>query len=129
MRGGGRLEERATRLPARRGGPRWMVLSRMFCPPLPLPQLAPARPLPARLPAAPLLPARPSPPSAAAGSAPGGEDKKFLGASVDTLKKVALLGFMFFCILFNYTILRDTKVRERGREGLGTRISGQRGFT
>ena len=28
---------------------------------------------------------------------------------------------MFFCILFNYTILRDTKVRkrERGEEGRG----------
>ena len=24
--------------------------------------------------------------------------------------KIAALGFMFFCILFNYTILRDTKV-------------------
>jgi len=29
--------------------------------------------------------------------------------STVTLKKVAPLGFMFFCILFNYTILRDTK--------------------
>jgi AAA family ATP:ADP antiporter len=34
---------------------------------------------------------------------------KFLGVSVVTLKKIVPLGFMFFCILFNYTILRDTK--------------------
>lgn len=26
-------------------------------------------------------------------------------------KKLLPLGLMFFCILFNYTILRDTKVR------------------
>jgi len=32
-----------------------------------------------------------------------------LGVSTTTLKKVVPLGFMFFCILFNYTILRDTK--------------------
>ncbi|XP_043691464.1 ADP,ATP carrier protein 1, chloroplastic-like [Telopea speciosissima] len=34
---------------------------------------------------------------------------KFLGVEVSTLKKVIPLGLMFFCILFNYTILRDTK--------------------
>ncbi|GLJ47997.1 hypothetical protein SUGI_1013610 [Cryptomeria japonica] len=35
--------------------------------------------------------------------------KKFMGVEVITLKKVIPLGLMFFCILFNYTILRDTK--------------------
>lgn len=35
--------------------------------------------------------------------------KKFLGVEVVTLKKVLPLGLIFFCILFNYTILRDTK--------------------
>ena len=39
----------------------------------------------------------------------GGEEKKFLGIPVSGLAKFAGLGFMFFCILFNYTILRDTK--------------------
>ena len=34
---------------------------------------------------------------------------KFLGVEVATLKKIIPLGMMFFCILFNYTILRDTK--------------------
>ncbi|XP_031488303.1 ADP,ATP carrier protein 2, chloroplastic-like [Nymphaea colorata] len=34
---------------------------------------------------------------------------KFLGVEVTTLKKILPLGLMFFCILFNYTILRDTK--------------------
>ncbi|KAM0933382.1 putative ADP/ATP carrier protein, bacterial type [Dioscorea sansibarensis] len=34
---------------------------------------------------------------------------KFLGVEVQTLKKIIPLGIMFFCILFNYTILRDTK--------------------
>ncbi|CAL9205575.1 plastidic ATP/ADP-transporter-like [Musa acuminata AAA Group] len=38
------------------------------------------------------------------------EDKpKFLGVEISTLKKIIPLGVMFFCILFNYTILRDTK--------------------
>ncbi|CAL0308774.1 unnamed protein product [Lupinus luteus] len=39
------------------------------------------------------------------------EDKKpnFLGIEIATLKKIIPLGLMFFCILFNYTILRDTK--------------------
>ena len=32
-----------------------------------------------------------------------------LGTSVTTWRKVIPLGLMFFCILFNYTILRDTK--------------------
>jgi AAA family ATP:ADP antiporter len=35
--------------------------------------------------------------------------KKFLGVEIITLKKVIPLGLMFFCILYNYTILRDTK--------------------
>ncbi|PKU72326.1 plastidic ATP/ADP-transporter [Dendrobium catenatum] len=34
---------------------------------------------------------------------------KFLGVETTTLKKIVPLGLMFFCILFNYTILRDTK--------------------
>lgn len=51
-------------------------------------------------------------PSSGAGdltSVPVAPSKQFLGADVRTLKKVIPLGFMFFCILFNYTILRDTK--------------------
>ncbi|KAK4836297.1 hypothetical protein QYF36_021084 [Acer negundo] len=40
-----------------------------------------------------------------------GEPKqpKFLGIELVTLKKIIPLGLMFFCILLNYTILRDTK--------------------
>nr|AMA07780.1 ATP/ADP transporter [Mentha spicata] len=34
---------------------------------------------------------------------------KFMGIELVTLKKIIPLGLMFFCILFNYTILRDTK--------------------
>jgi hypothetical protein len=37
--------------------------------------------------------------------------KKILGYDAITWQKIIPLGFMFFCILFNYTILRDTKVR------------------
>ncbi|KAJ7962910.1 ADP,ATP carrier protein [Quillaja saponaria] len=37
------------------------------------------------------------------------EKPKFLGIELTTLKKIVPLGLMFFCILFNYTILRDTK--------------------
>ncbi|XP_072983857.1 plastidic ATP/ADP-transporter-like [Typha latifolia] len=37
------------------------------------------------------------------------EKPKFLGVEILTLKKIIPLGVMFFCILFNYTILRDTK--------------------
>jgi AAA family ATP:ADP antiporter len=49
--------------------------------------------------------------AAAAVPAPQAEEatKKFLGIDVKTLKKIVPLGLMFFCILFNYTILRDTK--------------------
>ncbi|OAY77595.1 ADP,ATP carrier protein 1, chloroplastic [Ananas comosus] len=39
----------------------------------------------------------------------GNNPTKFLGVEVSTLKKIVPLGVMFFCILFNYTILRDTK--------------------
>ncbi|KAI8470964.1 MAG: ADP/ATP carrier protein [Monoraphidium minutum] len=35
--------------------------------------------------------------------------KKFLGYDLFTWQKIIPLGAMFFCILFNYTILRDTK--------------------
>ncbi|KAK8575891.1 hypothetical protein V6N13_032799 [Hibiscus sabdariffa] len=46
-----------------------------------------------------------------AGAASAGEtDKpKVHGVELVTLKKIIPLGLMFFCILFNYTILRDTK--------------------
>ncbi|GFZ04106.1 TLC ATP/ADP transporter [Actinidia rufa] len=37
------------------------------------------------------------------------ESPKFMGFEILTLKKIIPLGLMFFCILFNYTILRDTK--------------------
>ena len=50
-------------------------------------------------------------PQAAAGDAPAPEPKKFLGFEPLTWAKILPLGAMFFCILFNYTILRDTKVR------------------
>ncbi|XP_062216629.1 plastidic ATP/ADP-transporter-like [Phragmites australis] len=50
---------------------------------------------------------------AAAGAVPAAQPeeggRKFLGVDVKTLKKIVPLGLMFFCILFNYTILRDTK--------------------
>jgi len=36
-------------------------------------------------------------------------ETKILGIPMSTISKVVPLGFMFFCILFNYTILRDTK--------------------
>ncbi|KAF0935110.1 hypothetical protein E2562_030397 [Oryza meyeriana var. granulata] len=72
-------------------------------------------PTPLRLPAA--LPLRPClPPLRAAASAAAssperaaGSSSKFLGVETRTLKKIVPLGLMFFCILFNYTILRDTK--------------------
>uniref|UniRef100_A0A0C9RV79 ADP,ATP carrier protein n=1 Tax=Wollemia nobilis TaxID=56998 RepID=A0A0C9RV79_9CONI len=43
------------------------------------------------------------------GSVPSSPPRQFLGVEVKTLKKVIPLGLMFFCILYNYTILRDTK--------------------
>lgn len=48
-------------------------------------------------------------PSASDGGGGVAEPQKFLGVEVVTLKKILPLGLMFFCILFNYTILRDTK--------------------
>merc|ERR1719159_2111010 len=42
-------------------------------------------------------------------AAGGDEEKKFLGMTGKEAKKIVPLGMMFFCILFNYTILRDTK--------------------
>ena len=47
--------------------------------------------------------------SLAASSGDGSNDK-LLGVEKKTLIKVMALGAMFFSILFNYTILRDTKV-------------------
>ncbi len=48
--------------------------------------------------------------SSAAAVEDSGERPGFLGIPVITWKKIVPLGFMFFAILFNYTILRDTKV-------------------
>ena len=57
-------------------------------------------------------------PDVKAGSAAGADasgvqpgEKKILGIAQFTWAKILPLGLMFFCILFNYTILRDTKVR------------------
>ncbi|XP_022997881.1 plastidic ATP/ADP-transporter-like [Cucurbita maxima] len=47
--------------------------------------------------------------AAAAPAADSDEIPKFMGIEIETLKKIIPLGLMFFCILFNYTILRDTK--------------------
>lgn len=47
--------------------------------------------------------------AAAAGDKPQAK-KTFLGMDATVWKKIVPLGLMFFCILFNYTILRDTKV-------------------
>jgi AAA family ATP:ADP antiporter len=48
---------------------------------------------------------------ASAGDASSPEPaKKFMGYDAFTWSKIGALGAMFFCILFNYTILRDTKV-------------------
>ena len=49
-------------------------------------------------------------PQAAADSGSGDAPKKYLGFEAITWQKIIPLGLMFFCILFNYTILRDTKV-------------------
>jgi hypothetical protein len=57
------------------------------------------------------LPTRPSAAAGDAGSGPG--EKLYFGSTANTWKKIIPLGLMFFCILFNYTILRDTKVRNR----------------
>eukprot|EP01023_Acetabularia_acetabulum_P067730 TRINITY_DN9419_c0_g2_i2.p1 TRINITY_DN9419_c0_g2~~TRINITY_DN9419_c0_g2_i2.p1 ORF type:complete len:658 (-),score=122.20 TRINITY_DN9419_c0_g2_i2:248-2221(-) len=47
--------------------------------------------------------------SKASAAVPEPEESKFLGIKGSTWQKVIPLGLMFFCILFNYTILRDTK--------------------
>lgn len=50
--------------------------------------------------------------AAASITADGGSDETkpgFMGIAPLTWQKILPLGFMFFCILFNYTILRDTK--------------------
>ena len=39
-----------------------------------------------------------------------------MGIEAITWQKIVPLGFMFFCILFNYTILRDTKVSPREKD-------------
>lgn len=64
--------------------------------------------------AAPQLPARQQTVAQAASGdsgAPEPAKKLFMGYDSFTWSKIAALGAMFFCILFNYTILRDTKVR------------------
>lgn len=45
----------------------------------------------------------------AAAAADAGANKKLLGLKMSVWSKIIPLGLMFFCILFNYTILRDTK--------------------
>ena len=52
--------------------------------------------------------------NAASISAEENPSKGFLGIAPLTWQKIIPLGFMFFCILFNYTILRDTKVPHSG---------------
>lgn len=64
----------------------------------------------------PALKRAPAPVTAAASSSAAlandpDEAPGFLGIPKITWKKIVPLGFMFFAILFNYTILRDTKVR------------------
>lgn len=54
-------------------------------------------------------PAMPAPQAASSDATPAPEPKKFLGFEALTWQKIIPLGAMFFCILFNYTILRDTK--------------------
>jgi len=61
--------------------------------------------------ARPLVAAPPHPATVAKASlAADGSNDKLLGVEKKTLVKVMALGAMFFSILFNYTILRDTKV-------------------
>ena len=73
---------------------------------------APRRPMLARRP----LVASPTPSSSSSSAAKaslaadGSSGDKLLGVEKTTLVKVMALGAMFFSILFNYTILRDTKV-------------------
>ena len=49
-------------------------------------------------------------PQASPSSAVPEPEGKFLGYTSLTWSKIVPLALMFFCILFNYTILRDTKV-------------------
>ncbi|WOK97041.1 plastidic ATP/ADP-transporter-like [Canna indica] len=58
---------------------------------------------------APIFRASAAIPADGAGLVDEKEQPKFLGIELTTLKKIIPLGVMFFCILFNYTILRDTK--------------------
>ncbi|KAG6489312.1 hypothetical protein ZIOFF_050581 [Zingiber officinale] len=59
---------------------------------------------------APIFSASAAVPAGGTGSVEGEVEKpKLLGVNITTLKKIIPLGIMFFCILFNYTILRDTK--------------------
>jgi ATP:ADP antiporter, AAA family len=63
----------------------------------------------------PFLGSKPVPKPSVATAAAAGDaapaPKKILGYEPLTWAKILPLGLMFFCILFNYTILRDTKVR------------------
>lgn len=63
--------------------------------------------------------------AAAAASITTSEESKpgFLGIAPLTWQKILPLGFMFFCILFNYTILRDTKVTHQSSLLLGLTIN------
>lgn len=63
-----------------------------------------------------------APVQAAAGDATPEPSKKILGYDAITWQKIIPLGFMFFCILFNYTILRDTKVRGLRWRWCGCRV-------
>jgi len=47
--------------------------------------------------------------AAGSGASEPEKEKLYLGYSAFTWSKIIPLGLMFFCILFNYTILRDTK--------------------
>lgn len=53
-------------------------------------------------------------PQASSSDAP--KESTFLGYSSLTWQKIIPLGLMFFSILFNYTILRDTKASARRHE-------------
>mmetsp|Transcript_22221 Transcript_22221/g.48531 ORF Transcript_22221/g.48531 Transcript_22221/m.48531 type:complete len:578 (+) Transcript_22221:158-1891(+) len=48
-------------------------------------------------------------PQATPASGASADEPRFLGYTSLTWSKIIPLGLMFFCILFNYTILRDTK--------------------
>ena len=73
------------------------------------PAAAPRRPMLARPLVASPSPAKTVAAKASLASADGSNDT-LLGVEKKTLVKVMALGAMFFSILFNYTILRDTKV-------------------